>query len=119
MNDLVKEIDYRLKDLERVRQLHYNTIGGAETVITCEKAELTLQRAREALRWIPVSERLPKIPKEWEVTVEDDDGNRWVSLSMYEPYSHIKYKWEYESYHPNTRVIAWREKPTPYAPEEK
>lgn len=47
--DLVKEIGYRLKDLERVRQLHYNTIGGAETVIACEKAELTLQRARDAI----------------------------------------------------------------------
>lgn len=83
------------------------------------KLQATLQRAREALRWIPVTERLPKIPKEWEVTVEDDDGNRWVSLSTYEPYAHIKYKWEYESYHSHTRIVAWREKPAPYTPEEK
>lgn len=61
----------------------------------------TLQRARDALRWIPVEERLPEKPDLYDTSYGDDTSVLWF---------------DGRAFHGDAQ--AWRERPTPYTPEE-
>lgn len=81
----------------------------------------TLQRAREALAWIPVSERLPEETDWYEITWEGSARDPIRQCLLF-----VKGYWydsEDDSHEGQTYsvqgVIAWREPSLPYTPEEK
>lgn len=117
--DIVKEIEEAVSEMT-------SALAGAEVrhssiaylgIPTTEKIQTTLQRARDALRWIPCEERLP-----------EEKGDYFVSIcfpfpGMGEPFTKPAYymngKWyERDPMRYNTwlieHVAAWQPKPAPY-----
>lgn len=92
MSELVKEIEGRIKACE--------TLG-------YEGLVYTLQRAREALSWIPV-DRLPERDGYYLVTYKNLAP---AEICDYE----VKHGFNCTSYNP---VIAWKQCPHAYTPEE-
>lgn len=78
----------------------------------------TLQRAREALRWIPVSERLPEKSGVYRTTigVNPIGAKGILSILGFDYFDATKGDWMNRN-----NVLAWMELPAPYTPpkEEK
>lgn len=115
-NDLVTEIE------EALNLIQDNTYHNGDEVRTYEldsekrqSLVQALQRAREALRWIPVSEQLPKEYADYEVT----RYHKHVSDSLK---GELTYYVDWSGYHPGEKkfgkpyVVAWRERSDAYRP---
>jgi len=109
--DLISEINGVLQSLANAREDKENAAGLSfgeyvddleDDIELISLAGLTLQRARDALRWIPCEERLPEKPDLYDTSYGDDTSVLWF---------------DGRAFHGDAQ--AWRERPTPYTPEEK
>ena len=109
-NDLVKEIEKAYYQVCALRFQYEDVgayaIGGSQVEEVCKTAIFALQRAREALTWIPVSERLPERTGFYLGTYADG------------LVAEIHFDVRRNRKGTNPDILAWMEKPAPYTPEE-
>lgn len=119
--DLVKEIEEAEDFIGGYIRIRAHPTEVTVSMDCLVNIRATLQRAREALRWIPCEERLPEKIGDYFVSI------RFPFPDMDEPFTKPAYfkdgKWHERN--PDTfktweveHVIAWQPKPAPYTPEE-
>lgn len=99
-----EKVERARRTLECV-EVAYRHIDLTEAKEALTALEEELQHAREALSWIPVSERLPESDAEFLCTYIDMDG-----------YESVDKFWFKNGRFMLDRIIAWRYIPDPYNP---
>lgn len=118
LNEYMRAVELSDRGTWQMRHADCEEVQEALTAL-----EEELQHAREALSWIPVTERLPEKHNFYEVTV-DNAGNRHVEVLVWEDGWYFFFPngahWFLASQDEelNGNIIAWREPSNPYTPEE-
>lgn len=125
--DLVKEIEeieeyfskrceYENGVIERFGDVNSSLKSESQIhVITFESYLRTLQRAREALQWIPVEERLPETSGNYRTTesIQPTGAEGFLYLLNFSYFDKKTKQWKGRG-----KIVAWMEHPAPYTPEE-
>ena len=130
MSDIVKEIEVAQKDADSWRNILFDqhqkstrygkteipTQGLFELADYLQKLADTLQRAREALRWIPCEERLPEKSGNYRTTesIQPMGAEGFLYLLNFSYFDKTTKQWKGRG-----KIVAWMERPSPYTPEEK
>lgn len=75
-------------------------------------------KMKETDNWVPCSERLPDSSGRYIVTIENDQGNRYVDAKTYRNYLYKLDPWRKDTNN-SMKVVAWMEKPEPWKEEAK
>lgn len=116
-NDLVKEIEDRRNELQEYIDEQIELVGAFPIpVVTLLDTLDTLQRAREALRWIPCEERLPEKSGNYRTTesIQPMGAEGFLYLLNFSYFDKTTKQWKGRG-----KIVAWMERPSPYTPEEK
>lgn len=107
-NELVKEIERAIGFVQEYEFLASDS--NSAHVLS------TLQRAREALRWIPCEERLPEKSGNYRTTesIQPMGAEGFLYLLNFSYFDKTTKQWKGRG-----KIVAWMEHPSPYTPEEK